>query len=184
MPGELLDLTRFLVKRCGLSPFAARLDGSKAPDAEVLPLFYDESRGEHLPSWKPYQDRRPLEYELVRMFGGLKERGIAVACGLASGNLEVIDCDDTEAGKELLEWDCQVLRFCTDEWESYSKYLPEARHWVGKELMQGIERNNLNFRTHIKRMQRETICFLKAEDMHEAVMRLYIRHLNARQHLL
>jgi insertion element IS1 protein InsB len=62
--------------------------------------------------------------------------------------------------------------------------LPEERHWVGKELMQAIERNKLNFRTHLKRLQRETICFSKAEDMHEAVTKLYIRHLNARQHLL
>jgi insertion element IS1 protein InsB len=50
--------------------------------------------------------------------------------------------------------------------------------------MQAIERNKLNFRTHLKRLQRETICFSKAEDMHEAVTKLYIRHLNARQHLL
>jgi IS1 family transposase len=80
--------------------------------------------------------------------------------------------------------DCQVLRYCTDEWESYQKYLPEQRHWIGKELMQAIERNNLNFRTHLKRLHRETICFSKADDMHEAVTRLYIKHLNARQHLL
>lgn len=78
----------------------------------------------------------------------------------------------------------QVLRYCTDRWESYRKLLPGVRHWVGKDCTRHIERNNLNFRTHIKRLQRETICFSKADDMHEAVTRLYVRHLNARQHLL
>jgi insertion element IS1 protein InsB len=78
----------------------------------------------------------------------------------------------------------QVLRYCTDKWESYRKLLPGAKHWVGKDCTRHIERNNLNFRTHLKRLQRETICFSKADDMHEAVTRLYVRHLNARQHLL
>lgn len=54
---------------------------------------------------------------------------------------------------------CQVLRYYTDELESYEKYLPTTHHWVGKEGTQRIERNNLNFRTHMKRLQRESICF-------------------------
>lgn len=80
--------------------------------------------------------------------------------------------------------DCQVMRYCTDELETYQKLLPPARHWIGKDGTQRIERNNLNFRTHLKRLQRETICFSKSEAMHYAVTKLYIGHLNARQHLL
>jgi insertion element IS1 protein InsB len=53
--------------------------------------------------------------------------------------------------------DCQALRYCTDDWESYQKMLPVERHWIGKEAPQDIERHNLNFRTHVKRYQRETI---------------------------
>lgn len=80
--------------------------------------------------------------------------------------------------------DSQVLRYCTDRWKSYRKLLPATKHWIGKDSTRHIERNNLNFRTHIKRLQRETICYSKEDDMHEAVTRLYVRHLNARQHLL
>jgi IS1 family transposase/transposase-like protein len=36
--------------------------------------------------------------------------------------------------------DCQVLRYHTDGWESYEKYLPETHHWVGKAGTQRIER--------------------------------------------
>ena len=78
---------------------------------------------------------------------------------------------------------CQVLRYCTDEWESYEKFLPPAQHWIGKELTQDIERQNLNFRTHLKRLQRKTICFSKSEPMHDAVLRLYIHHSNLKPHL-
>lgn len=53
----------------------------------------------------------------------------------------------------------QVLRYCTDRWKSYSNLLPVTKHWMGKDSTRHIERNNLNFRTHIKRLQRETICY-------------------------
>jgi insertion element IS1 protein InsB len=78
---------------------------------------------------------------------------------------------------------CQVLRFCTDEWESYQKLIPWAQHWVGKQWTQDIERQNLNFRTHLKRLQRRTICFSKSAEMHEAVLKLYIQQHNS-QHKL
>jgi insertion element IS1 protein InsB len=78
--------------------------------------------------------------------------------------------------------DCQVLRYCTDEWESYQKYLPSTRHWIGKDQTQDIERQNLNFRTHLKRLQRKTICFSKSEEMHDAVLKLYIYHSNVGHH--
>lgn len=68
-----------------------------------------------------------------------------------------------ESCRKLLDklGDCQVLRYCRDELESYSKFIPEERHWIGKEGTQRIERNNVNFRTQLKRLQRETICFSK-----------------------
>ena len=46
----------------------------------------------------------------------------------------------------------QVTRFFTDNWESYQNLIPEVRHWIGKRGTQRIERQNLNFRTHLKRL--------------------------------
>ena len=77
---------------------------------------------------------------------------------------------------------CQVLRFCTDEWGSYQKFIPWSQHWVGKQWTQDIERQNLNFRTHLKRLQRKTICFSKSRGMHEALIKLYIDHHNRQHH--
>jgi insertion element IS1 protein InsB len=75
---------------------------------------------------------------------------------------------------------CHITRFYTDDWESYQKLIPSYRHWIGKMGTQRIERQNLNFRTHLKRLQRRTICFSKSEEMHKAVIKLYINHYNAR----
>lgn len=79
---------------------------------------------------------------------------------------------------------CQVAHYYTDDWQSYAKSLDAEDHHIGKEGTQGIERHNLNFRTHLKRLHRRTICFSKSAQMHEAVIKLYVNHSNAWQHKL
>jgi insertion element IS1 protein InsB len=68
-----------------------------------------------------------------------------------------------------------VLYFATDYWQSYDKTLDPKRHHIGKDSTQRIKRKNLNFRTHLKQMQRRTIDFPKSWEMHEAVIKLYIQ---------
>jgi len=63
----------------------------------------------------------------------------------------------------------------TDDWAAYSKLLPEKYfHIIGKDNTWKIERKNLNFRTHIKRLNRRTICFSKNEQIHDNVIGMYI----------
>lgn len=62
----------------------------------------------------------------------------------------------------------------TDNWQSYQKYIPSEQHIIGKKDTWRIERKNLNFRTHLKRLSRKTICFSKDETIHDNVIGLYI----------
>jgi insertion element IS1 protein InsB len=64
----------------------------------------------------------------------------------------------------------------TDDWGSYSRYIPAWRHRIGKDNTWKIERKNLNFRTHIKRLNRKTICFSKNEQIHDNVIGMYIEN--------
>ncbi len=68
------------------------------------------------------------------------------------------------------------IKICyTDNWAAYSKLFPQAYlHLIGKDNTWKIERKNLNFRTHIKRLNRKTICFSKKEEMHDKVIGFYI----------
>lgn len=79
---------------------------------------------------------------------------------------------------------CQVSRYYSDDWQSYAKFLPADRHRIGKDGTRHIERHNLNFRTHVKRLQRRTICYSKSPEMHDAVIKLYVHHSNAGHHHL
>ena len=64
--------------------------------------------------------------------------------------------------------------YYTDDRGSYSKYIPAEMHRTGKDKTWKIERKNLNFRTHIKRLNRKTICFSKNEHIHDNVIGTYI----------
>jgi insertion element IS1 protein InsB len=67
----------------------------------------------------------------------------------------------------------------TDNWEAYSKFIAPEQHAMSKLGTQRIERTNLTFRTHLKRLQRRTICFSKSDEIHYAVLSLYIHQWNS-----
>ena len=68
------------------------------------------------------------------------------------------------------------IKIChTDDWGAYIRLFPEEYlHIIGKDNTWKIERKNLNFRTHIKRLHRKTICFSKSEQIHDNVIGMYI----------
>ena len=81
-----------------------------------------------------------------------------------------------KALKELLNLleDIPINKDFTDDWGAYMRNLQRSLHQIGKENTQQIERRNLNFRTHIKRLNRRTICFSKNEEIHDNVIGMYI----------
>lgn len=81
--------------------------------------------------------------------------------------------------KKLLSYlsNIPINKYFTDDWGAYSSLLPENKHVIGKDQTWKIERKNLNFRTHIKRLNRKTICYSKNEEVHDNVIGMYIeRH--------
>jgi len=78
--------------------------------------------------------------------------------------------------KHLLE-PFGINRFYSDGWGAYERHLDPQQHQIGKARTQKIERKHLTLRTRIKRLARRTICFSKSEEVHDAVIGLYInRH--------
>lgn len=71
-----------------------------------------------------------------------------------------------------------IEEFASDDWQSYPKYVPKELHHIGKNKTQRVERVNLNFRVHLKRLNRRTIAFSKTDKMHDAVIKLYVHHHN------
>jgi len=88
----MLEAARKL-KAAGLAPIpiSVERDGNgdllKKPDWRVLP-----KNGQGEPEWKPFQTRQPTDEEVDHFFqnGAI----LGCACGVGSGNLEVIDFDE------------------------------------------------------------------------------------------
>lgn len=72
-----------------------------------------------------------------------------------------------------------IEKYCTDDWKSYKTYIPKEKHIISKKKTTHIERMNKDFRTHLKRLCRETACFSKADDMHYGIIKTYIHYRNA-----
>jgi insertion element IS1 protein InsB len=64
--------------------------------------------------------------------------------------------------------------YFSDDWGAYTRILPANRHYIGKRYTWKIERKTLNFRIHIKRLSRKTICYSKNEKIHDNVIGMYI----------
>ena len=73
----------------------------------------------------------------------------------------------------------QIDTFCTDDWKSYKKNIPKYKHIISKAKTTNIERRNRDFRTHFKRLCRETVCFSKIAEMHYGFIKAYIFKQNA-----
>jgi insertion element IS1 protein InsB len=69
--------------------------------------------------------------------------------------------------------------YYTDNWKPYKKHIPAEKHIIAKAKTTHIERRNRDFRTHIKRLCRETVCFSKKDDMHYGIIKTYIFIKNA-----
>jgi len=69
-----------------------------------------------------------------------------------------------------------IAVYHTNDWGSYSRYTPAEMHKIGKDNTWKIERKNLNFRTHLKKLNRKTICFSKSEQIHDNVIGMYIEN--------
>lgn len=68
---------------------------------------------------------------------------------------------------------------CTDQYSLYQKVIPPEKHVISKQFTTHIERRNRDFRTHLKRLTRRTVCHSKSNKMHYLFIRQYIHFRNA-----
>lgn len=64
-------------------------------------------------------------------------------------------------------------RIYTDGLSIYRRLIPKSLHKVRRYAINRIERKNLSLRTHLKRLQRRTICFSRSKMMLAACLKIY-----------
>ncbi|MBW3522135.1 IS1 family transposase [Chryseobacterium sp. NKUCC03_KSP] len=69
----------------------------------------------------------------------------------------------------------------TDKLWNYKYLVPKEIHFTKKYATNGIERKNLNLRTHLKRLNRKTICFSRSSVILSSVLKIYFWSCNSFQ---
>lgn len=66
-----------------------------------------------------------------------------------------------------------VAFWCTDNFSTYD-VLPNEKHITGKLYTQRTERENLNLRNRLKRLNRKTLGYSKSTEMHDRIIGTFI----------
>ena len=88
---SLISVARDFID-AGISVVPLRLDGSKAPDSNLLPQVCDIRTRKQFGTWQQYQTRLAIHEELERWYR--HPAGIGLVAGVVSGGLEILDFDD------------------------------------------------------------------------------------------
>lgn len=113
---------------------------------------------EELPRLRPPTKAQTVELDEFWSFVGSKSNQRWTWFGLTSATRRigafVNDRRTDKNCRELLQkyQNSRIGEFASDEWQSYRKYVPSDLHYIGKDKTQRIERTNLNFRLHLKRL--------------------------------
>ncbi len=120
-------------------------------------------------------------YQVDELFTyiGNKNNRVCIAYSFNPGTKEVIDLVVERRTKMNLEKIISTLlladakRIVTDKLNIYKELIPKAIHSTMNRGINHIERQNLNLRTHLKRLNRRTICYSKSIVMLQAALKIY-----------
>ncbi len=128
---------------------------------------------------RPILNETNQNYEVDELKATPNKKHWYVAYAINKNTREVIDFVVGSRTKENLSRIINSIllldpkRISTDKLTSYKSLIPKNIHSVKQYRTNTIERCHLNLRTHIKRLQRKTICYSKNLLMLEAVMKIY-----------
>ncbi|MEQ1677946.1 MAG: IS1 family transposase [Chitinophagaceae bacterium] len=124
-------------------------------------------------------NRKSFEIDELRTYIGNKQNQYWVAYVLCSETKQVIDFIVGKRSKRTLRMVvntaiCSGVKMIkTDRLNIYQSLVPASMHISNAYNINYIERNNLNLRTHLKRLSRRTICYTKSLVMLAACLKIY-----------
>lgn len=120
------------------------------------------------------------EMDELHTFTGYKKNEQWLIYAINKGTRQVVDLlvgrRDKENIRKIVN---KVLAYhprkiFTDGLNIYPTLIDKTIHQPGRYITNRIERLNLTFRMHLKRLSRNTICYSKNVDMLEACMKIYL----------
>lgn len=131
---------------------------------------------------RPYPILKGKTYEVDELFTYIKHKKKNRTCIIYSYEPltgYVLDIAVGRRTKSILRKVLNTLilseakRIFTDKLSWYKELIPAEIHRTHRRCTNNIERQNLNLRTHLKRLNRRTICYSKSLAMLLAVVKIY-----------
>ena len=122
---------------------------------------------------------KTYEVDEIRTFVKRKNKLVWIVYALERATRSVVSFFVGARTNRTLNVVLKTLRFAeakhifTDGLKNYRYLIPTAVHKVKRYATNHIERNNLTLRTHLKRLNRRTICFSRSVMVLCAVLRIY-----------
>lgn len=122
---------------------------------------------------------KQYEVDEIKTFVGNKKRKIWIAYALEPESKQVVSFKVGSRTHATLKTVLQTLflseakTIYTDKLPAYQFLIPEALHRSWPRCTNHIERCNLSLRTHLKRLNRRSICFSRSAAMLAACVRIY-----------
>jgi insertion element IS1 protein InsB len=125
------------------------------------------------------------EYEVDEMYSFIKNKNTPcyIIYAINKNTKQVIDFAVGSRTKENINKVIKTLmllnpkKIFTDKLNVYPGLILKPIHSTIQHKTNHIERFNLTLRTHLKRLNRKTICFSKSIEMLESCLRLYFRNM-------
>ena len=130
---------------------------------------------------RPYPILKGKCYEVDELFTyvGHKKNRLCICYSLEPKSGEIIDIVVGKRNKKTLRKVTETLvlsdaqRITTDKLNIYKELIPIGTHSTKLRGINHIERKNLSLRTHIKRLNRKTLCYSKSAYMLYCVVKIY-----------
>ena len=125
---------------------------------------------------------REYEVDELMTYIGQKEKRICIVYAIDRSTRKVVSFSVGKRNKKTLSsvvntlLQSQPTRIRTDKYPTYLGLIPRALHFVKNRGINYIERKNLTLRTHLKRLNRRTICFSRSIATLIAVLTIYFWH--------
>lgn len=122
---------------------------------------------------------REYEMDEMRTYIQRKDRLIWIAYALCRDTKEIVDFRVGRRTNKTLKGVLdslslsQATKVYTDKLKNYQYLIDKKIHRTTFKGTNGIERMNLNLRTHLKRLNRRSICFSKSHMMLIACLKIY-----------
>jgi IS1 family transposase len=122
---------------------------------------------------------KSYEMDEMRTYVGKKKRLAWIVYAIRKDTREVVDFRVGSRTNKMLKGVIETLKISsakaiyTDKLPSYKSLLPKTIHRTVHRGINYIKRKNLTLRTHLKRLNRKTICYSKSLAMLTACLKIY-----------